>query len=121
MLAKLKRCPARLAKHIAKCMAAVAFLEMGAKAGSSKLKALQQLAGCGSITDDVRSFAVARAFALATEHLTCLAVSDAVEADSKGQAGAAAGSTPGGKSSVPQHKATLLPEVRVAAAHVHAA
>lgn len=117
-LVKMKRCSQQLAKRVVLFMAAVAFVDVGAKAVQSKLSAVQQLAACQvGWSDDVRSFATSRTFVLATDVLPCMSapLDDTRTGDKAADARKAA---PAG-SQAKTRGASLLPEVRLLhSAHV---
>ena len=114
---KLPAASAALANRVLEFVAAVAFVDIGPKAASSKIAAVQALAPC---TDDrtwsatVRSFAAARAAVLATEVLPCLAApanGDEAGTGNKGKGTSGlAGKQSAAKNS--KHAPVLLPTVR---------
>ena len=88
LLVKMKRCSVALAQRVVLFMAAVAFVDVGAKAAHAKAPAVRQLAACTSgWSDEVRAFATSRTFVLATDVLPCMAPAAAVaSADADGNA-----------------------------------
>ena len=86
LIPKMKHCSKALALQVLTFLSAVAFVDVGPKAASSKLPEIKLLApGKTELAQSVQDIAAARAFVLATDALPRMAANDTPATDAQNQ------------------------------------